>query len=153
MCRAASKMVPNRPLFGDSFDPPGSSEASCFQNKQSPSLERGGEGNSGRANKMDAYQQKAVSLRRQPLIQPLPLPLCAFAPFFSAVHPSIVHLPSSISCLLSLLASRPVGAVSCLLSLLASRPVGAVSCLLSSSPFLPLESGLLSLGSKFLQSK
>ena len=27
MCRAASKMVPNRLLFGDSFDRPGSSEA------------------------------------------------------------------------------------------------------------------------------
>jgi len=63
-------MVPNRLLFGDSFDrPASSSEASCFQNKQSPSLEEGGQGDCGRANKMDAYQQKALSLRRQPFIQ------------------------------------------------------------------------------------
>ena len=41
VCRAASKRVPNRLVFGDSFDQPGrSSEAFWFQNKQSPSLER-----------------------------------------------------------------------------------------------------------------
>ncbi len=69
MCRAASKMVPNRLLFGDSFDRPGSrGEAFCFQNKQSPSLEEGGQGDCGRANEMDAYEQKAVSLRRQRFI-------------------------------------------------------------------------------------
>jgi len=68
-------MVPNRLLFGDSFDRPGSSsEAICFQNKQSPSLEEGGQGDCGRANKMDAYEQKAVSLRRQPFIQPSLVP-------------------------------------------------------------------------------
>jgi hypothetical protein len=37
----ASKMVPNRLLFGDSFDRPGGSKAFWVQNKQSPSLERG----------------------------------------------------------------------------------------------------------------
>ncbi len=74
MCRAASKMVPNRLLFGDSFDRPGSSTTSIFQNKQSPSLEEGGQGDCGRANKMDAYEQKVVSLRRQLFIQPFLVP-------------------------------------------------------------------------------
>lgn len=44
-CRAALKMVPNRLIFGDAFDRPGTSEALSFENKQSPSLERGWEGN------------------------------------------------------------------------------------------------------------
>jgi len=72
--RIISKMVPNRFLFRDTFDRPGSSEAFCFQNKQSPSLEEGGEGDCGRANKMDAYEQKAVSLRRQLFIPPFLVP-------------------------------------------------------------------------------
>ena len=62
--------MPNSVLFGVAFDRPGSrGKALCFQNKQSPSLEEGGEGDCGRANKMNAYEQKAVSLRRQPFIQ------------------------------------------------------------------------------------
>ena len=67
--------MPNRFLFGVAFDRPGSrGKAFCFQNKQSPSLEEGGQGDSGRANKMDAYEQKAFSLSRQPFIQPSLVP-------------------------------------------------------------------------------
>jgi len=62
--------MPNRFLFGVAFDRPGSrGEAFCLQNKQSLSLERGWQGDCGRAKRMDAYDQKAVSLRRQPFIQ------------------------------------------------------------------------------------
>ena len=73
MCRAASKMVPNRLSFGDSFDQVGS-EAFSLQNKQSSCLERGWEGDCGRVNRMDAYDQKVVSLRRQLLIRPSLVP-------------------------------------------------------------------------------
>ncbi len=70
--------MPNRCLFGVAFDRPGSKgEAFCFQNKQSPSLEEGGEGDcppQTDANKMDAYEQKALSLRRQPFIPPCLVP-------------------------------------------------------------------------------
>ena len=40
-CRAASKTVPNRLVFSDSFDRAGGSRAFSFHKKQSPSLERG----------------------------------------------------------------------------------------------------------------
>jgi hypothetical protein len=61
--------MPNRFLFGVAFDRPvNRGKAFCFQLKQSPSLEEGGQGDCGRANKMDAYEQKAVSLRPQPFI-------------------------------------------------------------------------------------
>ena len=73
-CRAASKMVPNRLLFGDSFDRPSGSEAFYLWNKQSPSLEEGWEGDCGRAVKSDAYEQKVVSLTRQPFIPPSLVP-------------------------------------------------------------------------------
>jgi len=67
--------MPNRFLFGVAFDRPGSrGEAFCFQNKQSLSLERGWEGDCGRAKRMDAYEQKVVSLRRQRFIQPCLVP-------------------------------------------------------------------------------
>jgi hypothetical protein len=61
-------MVPNRLLFGDSFDQPGSSGASWLQNKQSSSLEEGRQGDCGPSNKMNAYEQKVVSLRRERLV-------------------------------------------------------------------------------------
>jgi hypothetical protein len=52
--RAASKLVPNRLLFGDRFDQPGGCrEALEEQKKQSPSLERGWEGDCGRVNRED----------------------------------------------------------------------------------------------------
>ena len=40
MCRAVSKMVPNRPLFGDSFDRPGSSRDTFLVSEQAISLPR-----------------------------------------------------------------------------------------------------------------
>ena len=62
-------MVPNRLVFGDSFDRPGGSEAFWLQNKQSPSLERGREGDCGRANKTVAYEQKVPSVGHQRFVQ------------------------------------------------------------------------------------
>ena len=76
MCSAASKMVPNRLLFGDSFDRVGS-EAFSLQNNQSSSLERGWEGDCGRATRMDAYDQKVVSLRSQLFVRPSLVPATA----------------------------------------------------------------------------
>ena len=63
-------------LFGVAFDQPHSdSESSLFQNKQSASLEGKWEADCGRPNPMDAYEQKVVALRHQPLIQPSLVPV------------------------------------------------------------------------------
>jgi hypothetical protein len=62
MSRAASKMVPNRRSFGDSFDRPGYSEA-FFQNKQSPSLER------GRAGRLRSYESAVCSQAKGAFLQ------------------------------------------------------------------------------------
>jgi hypothetical protein len=67
-------MVPNRLLFGDSFDRPGSTEVFSFRTSNLPASKAGGQGDCGRANNMDAYGKKAISLRRQPFIQPFLAP-------------------------------------------------------------------------------
>ena len=41
-----------------------------YRTSNLPPSKEGGEGDCGRADKMDAYEQKAVLLRRQPFIQP-----------------------------------------------------------------------------------
>ena len=70
--------MPNRFLFGVAFDRPGSRrEAFPFQNKQSASLERGWEADcppQADANRTYAYEQKAVSLRRQRINTPSLVP-------------------------------------------------------------------------------
>jgi len=40
-----------------------------FRTNNLPPSKEGGEGDCGRANQMDAYEQKAVSLRRQPYLK------------------------------------------------------------------------------------
>jgi len=40
-----------------------------FRTSNLPPSKEGGQGDCGRANKMDAYEQKAVSFRRQPFIK------------------------------------------------------------------------------------
>jgi len=61
-------MVTNRLSFGDIFDWLWAGEAFHFQNKQSPSLERGREGDCDRANKTVFYEHKETSVKRQPSI-------------------------------------------------------------------------------------
>jgi len=45
-----------------------------FSSSNLPPSKEGGEGDCGRANKLDAYEQKAVSFRRQPFIPPSLVP-------------------------------------------------------------------------------
>ena len=47
-----------------------------FSSSNLPPSKEGGEGDCGRANKLDAYEQKAVSFRRQPFIKPSLVPAC-----------------------------------------------------------------------------
>ncbi len=75
-CRAGSKMVTNRLLFGDRFDQPGTGSEALWANRTSnlPPSKEGGEGDCGRTNKMAPSEQKAPSVRRQPFIQPSLVP-------------------------------------------------------------------------------
>jgi len=45
-----------------------------FRTSNLPPSKEGGQGDCGRANKMDVYEQKVVSLRLQPFIQPSLVP-------------------------------------------------------------------------------
>jgi len=45
-----------------------------FSSSNLPPSKEGGEGDCGRANKFDAYEQKAVSFRRQPFNPPSLVP-------------------------------------------------------------------------------
>jgi len=73
--RDASNAMPNRRYLAWRLLSP-VAIAKLFSNRESnlPPSKEGGEGDCGRANQMDAYEQKAVSLRRQPFIQPCLVP-------------------------------------------------------------------------------
>jgi hypothetical protein len=86
MFRVASKMVPNRLIFGDSFDRPGTREVFWFQNKQSPSLERGRQGDCGCTNRTAPSNQKASSVWRQPFKKPSLVPPRPHSGFANVIY-------------------------------------------------------------------
>jgi len=67
-------MVPNRLVFGGSFDRPAAAKLLGFRTSNLPPSKEGGEGDCGRANKTVPYEQKVPSVRHQPFIQPSLVP-------------------------------------------------------------------------------
>jgi hypothetical protein len=62
-------MTNRRYLAWRLIDPAAAAKPFSFSSSNLPPSKEGGQGDCGRANKMDAYEQKSVSFRRQPFIQ------------------------------------------------------------------------------------
>jgi len=67
-------MTNRRYLAWRLIDPAAEAKLFVFRTNNLPPSKEGGQGDCGRANQMDAYDHKAVSLRRQRFIQPSLVP-------------------------------------------------------------------------------
>jgi hypothetical protein len=73
--RDASNDMPNRRyLAWRLISPVATAKLFSLRTSNLPPSKEGGEGDCGRTNKLDAYQQKLVSSRRQPLSEPCLVP-------------------------------------------------------------------------------